>query len=634
MPDHDYPFTPVPFTSVQITDAFWQPRIETNRTVTIPSDFQKCEDTGRIDNYDRAAGIMDGPFVGEYEFNDSDVTKTIEGASYSLQNTPDPELDAYIDTLIAKIAAAQEPDGYLYTARTIDPDHVPPHAGPERWSALTMSHELYNSGHLFEAAAAHFQATGKRNLLDIAIKNADLLVATFGPDKLRRVPGHQVVEMGLVKLYRVTGEVKYLNLARFFLDERGHANGRELMSAFGIPGYMQDHLPVIEQREAVGHAVRATYMYSGMADVAALTGDQTYINAIQHIWENVVQKKLALHGGVGARHHGEAFGENYELPNLTSYNETCASIANIFWNHRLFLLTGQSRYIDVMERVLYNGFLAGVSMEGDRFFYVNPLEWDGNFLFNRDDSSTRQPWFSCSCCPTNVVRLLPSLPGYLYAVREECLYVNLYVGSKGQAHVAGVDIQLTQETSYPWNGQVRLAVTPTVPARFSVALRIPGWVTGRPIPGDLYSYVDAAPAEFEVRVNGQPADVVERDGYFCIDRTWSPGDVIDLSLAMPIRRVIAHDQVDALRNRVALERGPIVYAAEAIDNGGRVLDISLPDSAELLAHERPELLGGIVTIEGTVRDTNAQPRNFVAIPYYAWSHRQPGEMEVWFLRTD
>ena len=633
MPNHDYPFTPVPFTQVQITDAFWQPRIETNRTVTIPSDFQKCEDTDRIANFDRAAGLMDGPFVGDYEFNDSDVFKTIEGAAYSLQNTADPELDAYIDTLIAKIAAAQEPDGYLYTPRTIDPAHVPPHAGPERWSSLTMSHELYNSGHMFEAAAAHFQATGKRNFLDIALKNADLLVATFGPDKLRRVPGHQEVELGLVKLYRVTGETQYLDLAKFFLDERGHANGRELMSAFGIPGYMQDHLPVVEQREAVGHAVRATYMYSAMADVAALTGDQEYIAAIQGIWENVVQKKLALHGGIGARHHGELFGDNYELPNPTSYNETCASIANIFWNHRLFLLTGQARYIDVMERILYNGFLVGVSMEGDRFFYVNPLAWDGEFMFNRDDSCTRQPWFSCSCCPTNVVRLLPSLPGYIYAVNGDRLFVNLYLSNEGHTHVAGADIQLSQETRYPWDGQVRLTVTPEVPVRFSVALRIPGWVRGRPVPSNLYSYVNAAPSEVVVCVNGQPVSATEEDGYLCIDRVWAPGDAIALSLAMPIRRVIADARVQANRDRVALERGPVLYAAEATDNGDTILDITLPDGAELVAREHPELLGGVVTIEGSAQDSNGQAREFLAIPYYAWSHRQPGAMAVWHSRA-
>ncbi len=632
MPHNDYPYTPIPFTEVQINDAFWGPRIETNRTVTIPYDFQKCEETGRVDNFDRAAGLMDGPFEGDYEFNDSDVFKVIEGASYSLQIHPDPELDAYIDSLIAKIAAAQEEDGYIYTARTIDPDHVPPNAGPTRWSSLTMSHELYNVGHMYEGAVAHYQATGKRSFLDIAIKNADMLVATFGPDKLHRVPGHQEVELGLVKLYRVTGNEAYLQLARFFLDERGHARGRELLHIWDMPDYMQDHLPVLEQAEAVGHAVRATYMYSGMADVAALTGDQGYVHAIQRIWENVVQKKLALHGGVGARHHGESFGANYELPNPTSYNETCASIANIFWNHRLFLLTGQAQYIDVLERVLYNGFLVGVSMEGNAFFYVNPLEWDGHFHFNRDDSYTRQPWFSCSCCPTNVVRLLPSLPGYIYAVRDDRLYVNLYMGNQAQTRIAGANVQIEQHTRYPWDGAVRLTVAPERPTRFTLALRIPGWAKGRPVPSDLYTYLDAAPAPVSVKVNGQEAAGQEQDGYFRIDRTWQQGDVVELSLGMPVRRVIAHELVEDNRGRVALERGPVVYAAEAIDNGGSVLDLLLPDDATLTTQERPELLGGVVTIEGTVRDTQGRQRAFAAIPYYAWSHRQPGEMEVWFPR--
>jgi len=629
---HDYPYTPVSFTQVQINDAFWQPRIEVNRTVTIPSDFQKCEETGRVANFDRAAGVMDGPFEGDHEFNDSDVFKVIEGASYSLQSHPDPKLDAYIDGLIARIAAAQEPDGYLYTARTIDPDHVPPNAGPERWSNLTMSHELYNAGHLYEGAVAHYQATGKRSFLDIALKNANLLCATFGPDRLRRVPGHQEVELGLVKLYRVTGEAKYLDLARFFLDERGHANGRELMSAFGIPDYMQDHLPVTEQSEAVGHAVRATYMYSGMADVAALTGDRDYINAIQRIWENVVHKKLALHGGIGARHHSESFGADYELPNATSYNETCASIANIFWNHRLFLLTGQSRYIDVLERSLYNGFLAGVSMAGDTFFYVNPLEWDGVFPFNRDNSCVRQPWFSCSCCPTNVVRLLPSLPGYIYAIQGDRLYVNLYIGNRAQVSVAGASVGINQQTRYPWSGDVRLTVAPDRPARFSLALRIPGWAMGRPVPSDLYAYLNEATAQLSVKVNGQGVAGQERDGYFWITRTWQPGDVVDLSMEMPIRRVIAHEMVNDNRGRVALERGPIVYAAEAVDHGGTVLDLLLPDSTTLVTREHPELLGGVTTIEGKTLDRGGNERAFVAIPYYAWSHRQPGEMEVWFPR--
>ncbi|MFC1960903.1 glycoside hydrolase family 127 protein [Chloroflexota bacterium] len=386
----DYPFQPVPFTQVTIQDNFWQPRLETNRQVTIPYDFEKCEETGRIDNFSKAAGQMDGPHEGLH-FNDSDVFKIIEGAAYSLQVHPDPGLESYIDVVIEKIAAAQEEDGYIYTTRTIDPAHPHEMSGPERWSHLTMSHELYNVGHMYEAAVAYFQATGKRAFLDVAIRSADLIDKVFGPDALRDVPGHQEIEIGLVKLYRVTGDEKYLNLARFFLDERGQANARQVQDAFGNAGYMQDHIPVTEQHEAVGHAVRAVYMYAGMADVAALTGDQAYIMALKHIWENVVSKKLALTGGIGARHHGEAFGDNYELPNLTAYNETCAAIGSIFWNHRLFLLSGQAETYDIIERTLYNGFLSGISLAGDTFFYVNPLAWDGQYPFNNEQTTTRQP---------------------------------------------------------------------------------------------------------------------------------------------------------------------------------------------------------------------------------------------------
>lgn len=384
------PFQPVPFTRVRIQDAFWSPRIETNRNVTIPYDFQKCEETGRIDNFVKAAGHMEGPHIGLH-FNDSDVYKIIEGAAYSLQVHPDPDLEAYIDDVIEKIAAAQEDDGYIYTARTIDPDHPHKMSGPERWSREDTSHELYNLGHMYEGAVAYFQATGKRAFLEVAIKSADLITRVFRPEALREVPGHQEVELGLVKLYGVTGNEKYLHLAKFFLDERGHANGRTLQKALGNVGYMQDHMPVIEQREAVGHAVRAMYMYSAMADVAALTGDQDYVNALRQLWENVVQKKLSLTGGIGARHQGEAFGDNYELPNRTAYNETCAAIGSMFWNHRLFLLDGQAKYYDILERTLYNGFLSGISLEGNTFFYVNPLESDGKFAFNSDDTIPASP---------------------------------------------------------------------------------------------------------------------------------------------------------------------------------------------------------------------------------------------------
>ncbi len=618
-----YPFQPIPFTQVSIQDTFWSPRIETNRKVTIPYDFEKCEETGRIDNFVKAAGKMEGPHEGRV-YNDSDVFKVIEGAAYALQVHPDPQLEAYIDDIIEKIAGAQEPDGYLYTARTIDPAHPHPTAGPARWSELFMSHELYNLGHMFEAAVAYYQATGKHAFLEICIRSADLIVEVFGPDAMREVPGHQEIELGLVKLYLATGNEKYLSLAKFFLDERGHANKRALQQAFGNPGYMQDHLPVIEQDEAVGHSVRATYMYSGMADVAALTGDQDYVTAIKRIWENVVQKKLSLTGGIGARHEGEAFGENYELPNLTAYNETCAAIGSIFWNHRLFLLNGKATYFDILERTLYNGFLSGISMEGNTFFYVNPLEADKKYRFNSDDTLERQAWFGCSCCPTNVVRLLPALPGYIYATHDDRLYVNLYIGSRTTVRIGEIDVEIAQDTQYPWDGNVRLEVSPSQAAPFTVSMRVPGWAMGQPLPGDLYRYVNDTPGEVTVRINGEITALTETDGYLNINREWQAGDIIELDIPMPVRRVVAHPQVTDLAGKVALERGPIVYAAEDIDNGGKAIGIAVADNLPLVAEHRAGLLNGLTVITGD---------NFTAIPYYAWGHRGITEMAVWFLRN-
>lgn len=620
----DYPYRPLPFTQVHIQDRFWSPRIETNRRVTIPYDFQQCEATGRIDNFLKAAGKMAGPHEGR-QFNDSDVFKVIEGAAYALQVQPDPELEAYLDDLIEKIAAAQEADGYLYTARTIDPANVQPAAGAERWSYLTMSHELYNLGHMYEGAVAYYQATGKRAFLDVCIKSANLIAQVFGPDALRDVPGHQEIELGLVKLYRTTGDATYLNLAKFFLDERGHANGRELQQAYDNPGYMQDHKPVVEQDEAVGHAVRAVYMYSAIADVAALTGDEAYLRAIRRIWQDVVEKKLSLTGGIGARHKGEAFGEAYELPNLTAYNETCAAIASIFWNHRLFLLDGGGSYYDILERTLYNGFLSGVALEGDTFFYVNPLAADGKFHFNRDDNQSRQPWFVTSCCPTNVVRLLPSLPGYIYALRDERLYVNLFIGSATTVEIAGTQVRISQETDYPWDGRVAVKVDPAEPAEFTLSLRIPSWVQGVPLPSDLYSYLDDTPADYALLLNDAPYEDVDLggDGYASITREWQPGDTLTWDLPMPIRRVLGHPNIEDTRGKVALERGPLVYCAEGIDNGGQALNLYLPDDLALSAEHRDDLLGGLTVISG---------EGFMAIPYYAWAHRGVGEMAVWFRR--
>ncbi|MFZ1754441.1 MAG: glycoside hydrolase family 127 protein [Caldilineaceae bacterium] len=623
----DYPITPVPFTVVSFEDAFWQPRLETNRQVTLPFNFRKCEETGRIDNFAKAAGWMDGPHEGIF-FNDSDVFKVVEAAAYSLALFPDPALDSYLDNLIAAFAAAQEADGYLYTARTIDPDAVKAdREGLTRWSHLRVNHELYNVGHLYEAAVAHFQATGKRTLLDVALKNADLIDAVFGPDKRRDVPGHQEIEIGLVKLYRVTGDARYLRLAKFFLDERGHANARALYTNFGNPGYMQDHLPVVDQSEAVGHAVRAAYMYTGMADVAALTGDTSYIAAIDRLWENVVGRKLYLTGGIGARHTGEAFGDDYELPNAEAYAETCAAIANILWNQRMFLLHGDARYIDVLELSLYNGFLSGVSFSGDEFFYTNPLASDGKTAVNRGQIG-RQPWFDCSCCPTNDVRFLASLPGYVYASHADSLYVNLFVAGEARVEINGATIRLRQETNYPWEGRVRLRVDPAQKSEFTLRLRVPGWANNRPVPSDLYRFVGTDSAAPLLTVNGETVTPLLEKGYAVLPRVWQPGDVVELTLPLPVRRVACHAGVEANRGRVALMRGPLVYCVEGVDSGGSVAELALADDTPLRVEHRPELLNGVTVISA------AGSHPFVAIPYYAWGHRGVGEMAVWLAREE
>jgi len=598
----DYPLQPVPFTSVQIEDEFWLPRIETNRTVTIPFAIVKNEETGRVDNFAFAAGLKEGKYKGR-RFNDTDVYKVMEGIAYSLQVHPDAQLEKYTDELIGLIAAAQEEDGYLYPARTADPENPAPGAGPERWSRLRGSHELYNAGHMYEAAVAYCQATRKRAFLDVAVKNADMLVRTFGPDKRRDVPGHQEIEIGLAKLYRITGKSEYLDLAKFFLDERGRPDDGGLYpkdSPFAIYNgreYMQDHIPVIEQEEAVGHAVRATYMYAGMADVAALTGNADYIQAIDRLWENVVSKKLYLTGGVGARHTSEAFGDNYELPNLSAYTETCAAIGNAFWNHRMFLLHGNAKYIDILERILYNGLISGVSLNGDRFFYQNPLESRGR--------RERSPWFEVACCPGNIVRFIPSFPGYVYAKKDDNLYVNLFVQSSAKIELADQTVRLRQETRYPWEGEVKITVDPEKEEEFTVFVRIPGWAQDRPVPSNLYRFLDEQ-----------------------LHRKWDPGDTIELRLPMPVRRVSSHENVKDNQGKVAMQRGPIVFCFEGADNADRVLDRSLPDDSPLETEFLPDLLGGLVIVKGLSADNNL----LTAIPYYAWSHRGAGEMAVWINR--
>ena len=623
--ERDYPIRPVPFTQVKAKDAFWAPRIETNRKETIPYAFSKCEETGRMDNFDIAAGVLEGEHRGDFPFDDTDPYKILEGAAYVLSVQPDPVLDQYLDRLIAKIAAAQEEDGYLYTCRTNNCERLKNWFGDQRWEKLADSHELYNMGHLYEAVAAHYQATGKRNLLNIALKNADLLDRVFGPGKNEDAPGHQVIEMGLVKLYRLTGDERYLNLAKFLLDTRGPG---------GNP-YNQSHAKPYEQSEAVGHAVRATYMYSGMADIAALTGDQRYLKAIDRIWEDVVSKKLYLTGGIGATGHGEAFGRAYELPNETAYCETCAAIGNVYWNHRMFLFHGDGKYIDVLERTLYNGLISGVSLEGNRFFYPNPLASHGQHQ--------RSPWFGCACCPGNIARFVASLPGYVYAQVDDRLYVNLFVQGTGTIKMDRGPVRILQQSNYPWEGQITLIVDPQEAGPFTICVRVPGWAQNAPVPSDLYHYLQTRPEMIGLKINGEATDFDIERGYIHLERTWQTGDIIELDLPMPIRRVIANEKVEADLGRVALERGPLVYCAEWPDNDGQIFNLVLDDSQALQARHQADLLGGVTVIQGKATGLSyasdgktliRRQRNLTMIPYYAWAHRGQGEMAVWLARDE
>ena len=623
----DYPIKPVPFTAVHVHDEFWSPRIEINRNVSIPTAFAQCERTGRIENFVRAAEVLRGENLQDkhppgYPFDDTDAYKVIEGASYTLAVRPDPKLEAYVDSLIAKIAAAQEPDGYLYTTRTIDPQHPHPWAGTERWqNEEVLSHELYNLGHLYEAAVAYYQATGKRSLLDVAIKSANLLTRTFGPGKRRIYSGHQIVEMGLVKLYRVTGDEQYLALAKFFLDCRT-----------GGKSYNQADLPVVDQTEPEGHAVRATYMYSGMADVAALTGDQAYLHAIDEIWSNLVAKRIYVTGGIGAIGAIEGFGADYELPNMTAYNETCAAVGEDFWNQRLFLLHGDARYIDVFERTLYNGLLSGVSLDGQTYFYPNPLESIGQHR--------RSPWFGVACCPGNITRFMPSVPGYVYAEQGSTLYVNLFMSNSASIKLDdGPTVGISEETRYPWDGHIKITLQPKNSQVFTVKVRIPGWARGEAMPGGLYRFENASLQQpVTLQVNGNSVKIALDKGYATVSRHWRAGDTIELTLPMPIRRLLAAGEVSADRGRVALQRGPLVYCLEWPDSPDkRVRNVLLADTAKLNAVWKPELLGGVEVVEANAvsyrYEKNGQLQHvqetLSAIPYYTWANRGQGEMEVW-----
>ncbi len=634
----DYSFKAVPFTNIHLTDNFWLPRLRINHTVTIPASFERCEKTGRVKNFEMAAQKT-GRFCTIFPFDDTDIYKTIEGASFSISIFPDKKLEAYMDSLIAIVAKAQEPDGYLYTARTIDPTHPHAWSGSQRWvNEREMSHELYNSGHLYEAAAAHYAATGKRNLLDIALKNADLVCAVFGKDKLQVAPGHEVVEMGLVKLYRITGKPEYLQTAKFFVEQRGHYKGYDPKDPdpFKNGSYWQDDEPVVDQREAEGHAVRAGYLYSAVADVAALTGDQALLKAVDSIWYNLVSKKLYVQGGAGAIPFGERYGGNYDLPNTTAYNETCAAIANVYWNQRMFQLHGEAKYIDVLEKILYNGLISGVGLDGKSFFYTNAMQVTNGFQHPSLERE-RSGWFDCSCCPTNLTRLLPSVPGYMYAQHGNDLFVNLFINSNASIDMNGKKLEVEQRNNYPWDGELSFVVSPkkgSLP--FVLRVRIPGWAHNEAIPSDLYAFEKTSGSKVEITINGTPVDFAMENGYAVLSRTWKKNDVVQVKLPMEVRRVKANENLKDDLGKVALQRGPLMYCAEWVDNNGTASTIILPGEAEFTSGYEPGLLNGVVVLRSKVPQLQVAPQyvstslqNFVAIPYYAWANRGKGEMLLW-----
>ena len=613
------PIQEVSFTQVHLNDGFWSPRIEINRTVSIPSAFHECEVNGRFDNFALAAGLIKGEHKGDFSFDDTDPYKVIEGASYSLAVHYDAKLDHYLDSVINIIALAQESDGYLTTCVTNKCTRLSGWWGTRKWEKIN-SHELYNSGHLIESAVAHYRATGKKNFLNVAIKNADLVCKTFGPNEgqIHRPGGHPIIEMALCKLYKVTGNKTYLNGAKYFVEETGRCTDGHKPSE-----YSQDHMPILQQEEIVGHAVRAGYLYSGVADVAALTGDKAYFEALERIWENMSSKKLFITGGIGSRPQGEGFGPNYELNNHTAYCETCAAIANVYWNYRMFLATGESKYMDVCERALYNNVMSGVSLSGDKFFYDNPLESDGEH--------ERQKWFGCACCPGNITRFVASIPGYIYAQQGKDIYVNLY--AQGKAQIGNIEIE--QTTEYPWDGKIRIKVTKGS-GKFAIKLRIPSWLKTSPTNNNLYTYQDKA-KNYSISVNGQ-ALYPENHGYIILNRKWKKGDVIELNFPMNVRHIVANDNAEDDRGKVALERGPVVYCLEGNDQAdGKVFNKYILNASEITAAYDANLLNGVVTLSGDAKqlqpDGTIKDVKFRAIPYSTWNNRGPQQMEIWVANT-
>ncbi len=581
------PITPVKFSDVTINDGFWSPRLQSHKDVTLKVCIDQIENqTGRIRNFENAAK-GEGEHSGIY-FDDSDVYKALEGMAYSLQNNPDPSLEAKCDEWIDKFAAAQQKDGYLNTYYTL--------TGLEnRWSDMGM-HEMYCAGHMTEAAVAYYNVTGKRKLLDVAIKMADHMMTVFGPGKRDWVPGHEEIELALVKLYEVTGEKKYLDFAEWLINERGHGFGTWVK--WRHEAYYQDDKPVREMTSIAGHAVRAMYLYCGMADVAAYTGDQGYMTALDSLWEDVVFRNMYVTGGIGQSSKNEGFTTDYSLPNMSAYCETCASVGMVLWNWRMNQFTGDSKYVDVLERSLYNGALAGISLAGDRFFYVNPLESLGGHH--------RQAWYGCACCPSQICRFLPSIGNYIYGVAKDGIYVNLYIGNSAAVKLGSRKVTLTQETDYPWDGAVALTVGCKRPFKSALRLRIPGWCKG-----------------YTLAVNGETVEAPLEKGYAVLQRKWRDGDKIVIDMDMPAEIVAADPRVKEDEGYRAVQRGPLVYCIEEVDNPD-FAELRIEEDATFDAEWEPDLLRGVTTLTTAVGD-----REMKLIPYYAWDNREAGRMRVW-----
>ena len=628
---------------VELRGGFWGSRLKTHHDRTIGHALDCLERNGHVTNFDKAAGVFDGPLRGHHAF-DSDIHKAMEGAMYSLQHHDNPRLRQRVENIVDRILAAQQTDGYLISYFIVN-------GLDKKWKDMRLQHQMYNAGHFFEMAVEHNRLSGNPKALDAAKRFADHIDSIFGPGKRYDVGGHEEIELALVKLYRATGRRRYLQLCRFLLDERGRLHGTERKPFESGPlvvperlegqtdaeyrrakwhaslrwrnGRMQDHKPLVHQNETVGHAVRAGYIYSAMADIARFMDAPEYERAVDNLWQDAVSHKMYVNGAVGTAQYGdEGYGDPYLLPNRT-YCESCASIAYVFWQHRMNLLKAHAKYADVMELTLYNAVLAGISLSGDAFFYQNPLSSKG---------SKRSSWIGLACCPTNLTRIIPQVGGLVYAQGKNRLYVNLFAAGEASVRMDnGVNVKLAQQTNYPWDGRVKLTVTPEQTSDFDLCVRIPGWALGRPVPGDLYRFADSKVAAVGLKVNGKTIDATPKeDGYVHLKRSWKPRDVVELDMPMPVRRVYAHEKVAEDHGKVSLMRGPITYCLEAVDNPNvNVLTAALLQEAELRPVHNDQLLGGVTVIEGKGMDDRNRPVTLTAVPYYSWANREKGAMTVW-----